>query len=118
LVYDLRAPPADWDERYRGTIRKFAHHGFAAISHNLYHRAGGGKADDVAAKIRAKGGDADAEVVCDTRCGAMAARFGPDSVARSQCRAPARVGHHTFLFACYIESIEAAVDLLGRPGGC
>jgi sulfate permease, SulP family len=44
LVYDLRAPPADWDERYRGTIRKFAHHGFAAISHNLYHRAGGGKA--------------------------------------------------------------------------
>ena len=39
-----------WDEFYRETTRRFAHHGYAAISHNLYHRAGEGKADDVAAK--------------------------------------------------------------------
>ena len=37
-----------WDEWYREATRKFAHHGYAAISHNLYHRAGEGKADDVA----------------------------------------------------------------------
>ena len=42
-----------WDEWYRETTRKFAHHGYATISHNLYHRAGEGKADDVAAKLRA-----------------------------------------------------------------
>ena len=44
-----------WDEWYREATRKFAHHGYAAISHNLYHRAGEGKADDVAAKVRAEG---------------------------------------------------------------
>src|SRR3981081_3902617 len=44
-----------WDEWYRETTRKFAHHGYAAISHNLYHRAGEGKAEDFAAKGRAAG---------------------------------------------------------------
>ena len=29
-----------WDEWYREATRKFAHHGYAAISPNLYHRAG------------------------------------------------------------------------------
>ena len=28
-----------WGEFYREMTRKFAHHGYAAISHNLYHRA-------------------------------------------------------------------------------
>ena len=29
-----------WDEWYRETTRKFAHHGYAAVSHNLYHGPG------------------------------------------------------------------------------
>jgi carboxymethylenebutenolidase len=41
-----------WSEWYREATRRFAHHGFAAISHNLYHRVGEGSADDVAAKAR------------------------------------------------------------------
>ena len=60
-----------WDEWYREATRKFAHHGYAAISHNLYHRAGEGKADDVAAKVRAEGGVPDAQVIGDT-AGAVA----------------------------------------------
>ena len=55
-----------WDEWYREATRKFAHHGYATISHNLYHRAGEGKADDVAAKARAEGGVADEQVIGDT----------------------------------------------------
>ena len=31
-----------WDEWYRETTRKFAHHGYAALSPNYYHRAGAG----------------------------------------------------------------------------
>jgi dienelactone hydrolase len=31
-----------WDEWYREVTRKFAHHGYIAISPNLYHRAGHG----------------------------------------------------------------------------
>src|SRR5215813_5775855 len=55
-----------WDEWYRETTRKFAHHGYATISHNLYHRDGPGKPDDVAAKVRAAGGVPDAQVIGDT----------------------------------------------------
>jgi carboxymethylenebutenolidase len=55
-----------WSEFYREMTRKFAHHGYAAISHNLYERVGQGDADDVAAKARAEGGVADSQVVGDT----------------------------------------------------
>lgn len=43
-----------WVGRYREPTRKFADHGYAAISHNLYHRTGDGKPDDVAARVRAQ----------------------------------------------------------------
>ena len=29
-----------WDEFYRETARRFAHHGYVTISPNLYHRTG------------------------------------------------------------------------------
>ena len=54
-----------WDEWYREATRKFAHHGYVAISPNLYERAGEGSAEDVAAKVRADGGVADAQMVGD-----------------------------------------------------
>src|SRR5262245_13103826 len=44
-----------WDEWYREATRKFAHHGYAAISPNLYYREGHGTPEDVAAKARAAG---------------------------------------------------------------
>src|SRR5258706_5030035 len=37
-----------WDEWYFEATRKFAHHGYATLCPNLYHRAGEGTADDVA----------------------------------------------------------------------
>ena len=36
-----------WDEWYREVTRKFAHHGYIAISPNLYHRAGHGIPEDL-----------------------------------------------------------------------
>src|SRR5438067_13571956 len=59
-----------WDEWYREATRKFAHHGYAALSPNLYYRAGHGTPEDVAAKVRAAGGVSDDEVVGDLE-GAM-----------------------------------------------
>src|SRR6476646_10895054 len=55
-----------WDEWYRETARRFADHGYAAISHNLFQRAGEGRSDDVAAKVRAEGGIPDAQAIGDT----------------------------------------------------
>ena len=55
-----------WDEWYREATRRFAHHGYAAISHKLYQRVGEGDAADVAAKARAEGGVSDAQMIGDT----------------------------------------------------
>src|SRR3990172_11842287 len=52
-----------WDEWYREATRKFAHHGYATISPNLYFRSGHGTPEDVAAKVRADGGIPDDQAV-------------------------------------------------------
>src|SRR5436309_12074600 len=54
-----------WDEWYRECARRFAHHGYATISPNLYFRDGHGTAEDVGAKVRAAGGAPDARVLGD-----------------------------------------------------
>ncbi len=71
-----------WDEWYREATRKFAHHGYAAISHNLYHRHGEGSADDVAAKVRAEGGVPDAQMLGDTEGAAAWLRAQPWSTGK------------------------------------
>ncbi|MCB0159404.1 MAG: dienelactone hydrolase family protein [Caldilineaceae bacterium] len=59
-----------WDEWYREATRKFAHHGYATISPDLYHRVGHGTPEDVAAKARSLGGVPDDQAVGDL-AGAM-----------------------------------------------
>ena len=60
-----------WDLWTREVARKFAQHGYAAISPHLFSRFGPGSPDDVAAKARAEGGAPDPQVVGDV-AGSMA----------------------------------------------
>src|ERR1043166_8062012 len=60
-----------WDEWIIEVVRKFAHHGYAAISPHLYFRNGPGSPDDIGARVRAAGGVPDDQVVGDVK-GAMA----------------------------------------------
>ena len=98
-----------WDEFYRETTRKFAHHGYLAISHNLYHRAGEGKADDVAAKVRAEGGVPDAQVIGDTEGAVAWLRNNPTHNGKVGVWGTCSGGRQTFLYACHTKSIDAAV---------
>jgi len=102
-----------WDEWYREATRKFAHHGYAAISHNLYHRAGEGKADDVAAKVRAEGGVPDDQVVGDTEGAVQWLRAQPWLNGKVAVLGTCSGGRQTFLYACKTKSIDAACDLWG-----
>ena len=102
-----------WDEWYREATRKFAHHGYAAISHNLYHRAGEGSADDVAAKVRAEGGVPDAQVIGDTEGAVQWLRAQPFLNGKVGVIGSCSGGRQTFLYACHTQSIDAAVDLWG-----
>ena len=102
-----------WDEWYREATRKFAHHGYATISHNLYHRAGEGKADDVAAKVRAEGGVPDAQVIGDTEGAVQWLRAQPWLNGKVGVFGTCSGGRQTFLFACHTKSINAACELWG-----
>jgi len=102
-----------WDEWYRETTRKFAHHGYASISPNLYFRSGHGTAEDVAVKVRAEGGVPDDHAVGDL-AGAM-------SLLRSQPYVSDKIGifgtcsggRHAYLAACLVEGFDAIIDCWG-----
>ena len=74
-----------WDEWYRETTRKFAHHGFVAISPNLYSRDGHGTPEDVAAKVRAAGGVPDDQMVGDVEGSLRYLRALPTSSGKVGC---------------------------------
>ncbi len=102
-----------WDEWYRDATRKFAHHGYAAISHNLFHRAGEGRSDDIAAKVRAEGGVPDAQAMGDTQGAVKWLRAQPWTNGKVGMFGSCSAGRQTFLYACQHKDIDCAVELWG-----
>ena len=102
-----------WDEWYREITRRFAHHGYAAISHNLYQRVGDGKADDVAAKARAEGGVSDEQMIGDTEGTVQWLKQQPWQNGKVGVIGSCSGGRQAFLYACHTSSIDAVVDLWG-----
>ena len=102
-----------WDEWYREATRRFAHHGFAAISPNLYHRAGHGTPEDVAAMVRADGGVADDQVVGDVVASARHLRALPYVSDKIGVIGTCSGGRQTFLVACRSTEFDAAVECWG-----
>jgi carboxymethylenebutenolidase len=102
-----------WDEFYRDMTRKFAHHGYAAVSHNLFQRAGEGRSDDVAAKVRAEGGIPDAQAIGDTEGAVKWLRAQPWVNGKVGVIGSCSGGRLAFLYACHTKSIDALVELWG-----
>jgi carboxymethylenebutenolidase len=102
-----------WDEWYRECTRRFAHHGYAAISHNLYERFGEGDAADVAAKARAEGGVSDDQMVGDTEAAVQFLRRQSWHNGKVGLFGTCSGGRQTFLFACRSKSIDCAMELWG-----
>ena len=102
-----------WDEWYREATRKFAHHGYAAISPNLYFRDGHGTPDDVAAKVRAAGGVADDQVVGDLEGAMQYLRTLPYVNGKVGVFGTCSGGRQAFLVACRTSGFDAAIDCWG-----
>ncbi len=102
-----------WDEWYREATRKFAHHGYAAISPNLYFREGHGTAEDVGAKVRAAGGVPDAHVVGDLEGSMQYLRSLPFISAKVGVFGTCSGGRNAFLVACRVKGFDAAVECWG-----
>lgn len=103
-----------WDEWYREVTRKFAHHGYAAISPNLYYRDGHGTPEDVAAKVRGAGGVPDDQAVGDVEGALQYLRSLPYLNGKAGIFGTCSGGRHAFLAACRAEGgLDAVVDCWG-----
>jgi carboxymethylenebutenolidase len=102
-----------WDEWYREATRKFAHHGYAALSPNLYFRDGHGTPEDVAAKVRAAGGVPDDQAVGDMVGAAQYLRSLPHINGKVGIWGTCSGGRHAYLAACRSSEFDAVVDCWG-----
>jgi len=102
-----------WDDWYKDATRKFAYNGYAAISPNLYFREGHGTPEDVTARVRGKGGVPDAQVVGDVAGAIDYLRALPYLNGKVGVMGTCSGGRHTYLAACLLDNIDAAVDCWG-----
>ncbi len=102
-----------WDELYREMTRKFAHHGYLAISPNIYYQFGHGAPDDVAAKVRGSGGVPDDSVVGDVEGALSFLKSLPYCNGKVGVFGTCSGGRHAFLAACRLKGLSAAVDCWG-----
>ena len=102
-----------WDEWYREATRRFAHHGYAAMSPNLYFRDGHGSPEDVAAKVRAAGGVPDDQVTGDVEGAVRFLRSLPYVNGKVGVFGTCSGGRHAFLAACRVKGFDAVVDCWG-----
>jgi len=102
-----------WDEWCTEVARKFAHHGYAAIAPNLYFRDGPGAVDDVAARVRAEGGVPDEQVMGDVASAIAWLRGEPNASGRVGVIGFCSGGRQTYLAACLVDGVDAAVDCWG-----
>ena len=102
-----------WDEFLRETARRFTQHGYSVLCPNIFERFGHGTPGEVSARAWDVGGAPDETVMGDCN-GAL--RF-----LHNQVNANGKVGvigmcsggRHTFLAACTLEGVDAAVDCWG-----
>lgn len=102
-----------WDEWYRECARKFAHHGYLAISPNLYFRDGHGTPEDVGAKVRAGGGVPDDQLLGDLEGGLQLLRSLPNLNGKVGVFGTCSGGRNVFLAGCRIKGFDAAVECWG-----
>lgn len=102
-----------WDNWYRYATRTFAHHGFAAISPDLYCRQGHGEPDDVAARVKAEGGVPDDQVVGDATGCVEFLRAQQASTTNVALFGTCSGARHAFLAACRGAGADSLIDCWG-----
>jgi carboxymethylenebutenolidase len=102
-----------WDEWYRECTRKFAHHGYLAISPNLYFRSGHGSPEDIAAKVRGEGGIPDEQAIGDMAGAMRYLRSLPNLNGKVGIFGTCSGGRHGYLAACCVPGFDALVDCWG-----
>jgi carboxymethylenebutenolidase len=102
-----------WDEATKEIARKFAHHGYAAISPNLHFREGKGSPEENSASVRAAGGMPDDRTMGDVEGAIRYLRTLPYHNAKVGIIGYCSGGRQVYLAACTLGGIDAAVDCYG-----
>ena len=102
-----------WDEIYRDFTRKLAHHGYLAISPDLYCRDAHGTPEDVASAIRADGGAPDDRVLGDVQAAADYVLSLPSSNGKVGVWGTCSGGRHAFLAGCKLTVFDAVIECWG-----
>jgi carboxymethylenebutenolidase len=102
-----------WDEWNRETARRFTAHGYAVICPDIYGRFGQGLPTEVSAKAREAGGVADASVMGDCKGALGYLTAQPNSNGKVGVIGMCSGGRHSFLAACQVDGLSAAVDCWG-----
>jgi carboxymethylenebutenolidase len=102
-----------WNEVCIETVRRFAHHGYMAISMNLYAAYGEGDADDIGARARAEGGVSDDQMLGDAEGAAAFLRAQSGSNGKVGVMGFCSGGRQAFLCAGRSSKFDAVVDCWG-----
>lgn len=102
-----------WDEWSKEVVRKLAYHGYAAVCPHLFSRFGPGKWDDVAAAARAAGGVSDDQAMGDAAGAIAYLKRQPFSNGKVGMIGFCSGGRQTYLAACVLPELDAAVDCWG-----
>lgn len=102
-----------WDEFYQEFAERLARHGHEVICPDLYTRAGSGKPDDVAAKVRAQGGVSDDQVVDDLAAARLWLLGRSTNSGRVGIMGSCSGGRHAVLVASRVQGFDAVIDLWG-----
>ncbi|MBI4203227.1 MAG: dienelactone hydrolase family protein [Chloroflexi bacterium] len=106
-----------WDEDVKEIMRKFAHHGYVALGPNLHYRekiANNVTApEDASAAVRAAGGVPDERCVGDIQGAVDYLHALPYSNGKVGVIGYCSGGRQTYLSACKVKGLSAAVDCYG-----
>jgi carboxymethylenebutenolidase len=102
-----------WDEGCIEIARRFAGRGYATICPNLHFRAGKGSPQENAAIVRESGGMPDDRTMGDVKGAMNYLRLLPQHNGKIGVIGYCSGGRQTYLAACTLTGIDAAVDCYG-----
>ena len=102
-----------WDGPTKEIARRFAHHGYAAISPNLQFREGKATPEENSASIRAAGGMPDDRTMGDVQGAIDYLRELPYLNRNVGVIGYCSGGRQSYLAACTLRGLDAAIDCYG-----
>jgi carboxymethylenebutenolidase len=102
-----------WDGPTKEIARRFAHHGYVAISPNLHFREGKVTPEENSASVRAAGGMPDDRTMGDVQGAVDFLRALPYTSGKVGVIGYCSGGRQAYLAACTLSGIDAAIDCYG-----